>query len=363
MKKICFLVGYYPINKGGAEYQAYLISQYLKNKFEIFYISIGQDEELSYAENGMKIYNLMNPKFLGIPNSFFMLKKKIFSILKTENPDFIYQRVLFSATGIAAAYCKSTRCKLIWNIAHVNDVQIQHIKFSRRMLTQIIERFWSRYGITHANYIIAQAAYQAKLLKKNFGRNVNLILRNLHRTETEKIIKENPVKVVWISNYKKFKRLELYLELVKSLSYLNNVKFILAGRLPSNELLKEIEQITLHINNFQVLGEISNDNVNTLLREAHVLVNTSESEGFPNSFIQAWLREVPVVSLSVDPDDIIKTEGIGFHSGTLENLVRDVKILSEDESLRMNMGKKARLFAEKEFDILTNVEKIKKLLA
>jgi hypothetical protein len=30
MKKTCMLVGYYPINRGGAEYQSYLIAQELK---------------------------------------------------------------------------------------------------------------------------------------------------------------------------------------------------------------------------------------------------------------------------------------------------------------------------------------------
>ena len=38
------------------------------------------------------------------------------------------------------------------------------------------------------------------------------------------------------------------------------------------------------------------------VRERGPLVNTSDYEGFSNTFIQAWMRRVPIASLHVDPD-------------------------------------------------------------
>ena len=80
-----------------------------------------------------------------------------------------------------------------------------------------------------------------------------------------------------------------------------------------------MEQIKVD-SNLQYLGEVSQDEVNRRLREGHILVNTSRYEGFSNTFVQAWMRRVPVVSLTVDPDNILVRENIGFCSGTFKNL-------------------------------------------
>ena len=61
------------------------------------------------------------------------------------------------------------------------------------------------------------------------------------------------------------------------------------------------------------------DETNREISQAHVLVNTSLYEGFPNTFIQAWLRAVPTISLNVDPDGVIEGRAWDFVPATLKN--------------------------------------------
>ena len=68
------------------------------------------------------------------------------------------------------------------------------------------------------------------------------------------------------------------------------------------------------------------------------------------------MRETPVITLNCDPDNIIKSQRIGFHSGSFEQLVKDVRCLIENEDERKKMGVKARMYAIKSHDI----EKIEK---
>ena len=106
----------------------------------------------------------------------------------------------------------------------------------------------------------------------------------------------------------------------------------------------------------EYIGEISYEKTNELLEKSSLLINTSLTEGFSNTFIQAWMRETPVITLNCDPDNLIKNNKIGFHSRSFEQLVRDVKYLIGNKDIINQMGKNARKYSIEHH----NIEKIGK---
>lgn len=357
MKKICFLIGYYPINRGGAEYQAYLLYKELINKYQVVYISIGQDVDKILYDDNVKIYCLKAPKFILFSNLYFLLYKKIISILEQEKPNYIYQRVGYSATGIAAYYSKTNGCKMIWHISSNNDLVFTERTINKNSLFQIIERSILRYGIRNANYIIGQTNDQNNLLKTHYRRECDLLVPNFHPKPKSRIEKHYPIKILWIANIKPLKNPEIFIDLASKFQSSSNVRFIMIGRPGNTRYQKKLDQRIKGLNKFEYKGELSQDKVNDLLCHSHIFVNTSRYEGFPNTFIQAWMRKVPVVSLYLDQDDVIKKEKIGFHSRSFNQMVLDVEALIKDDKLRKSMGEKARQYALKNHS-LSNIQKI-----
>jgi glycosyltransferase involved in cell wall biosynthesis len=260
--------------------------------------------------------------------------------LKEISPDVIYQRGGFAFTGIAALYAQKNNCRFVFHIAGDRDVQKLSMPWQKPYM--IPELKLMRYGIIKADLIIAQTRSQAEELMRNYDRKAVLI-PNGHPVPSDSAKSSDKISILWIANWKTIKQPEVFVRLAEEIGRREDVRFVMIGRKDRYEKLVE-KAIQ---NNIEVKGEIVNDEVNQLLAASHILVNTSRQEGFSNTFIQAWLRRVPVVSLQVDPDDILQREQIGFCSGSFEKLVQDTKRLIADHRLRDSMGQKAREYAVK----------------
>jgi glycosyltransferase involved in cell wall biosynthesis len=83
---------------------------------------------------------------------------------------------------------------------------------------------------------------------------------------------------------------------------------------------------------------------------------------FPNTFIQAWMRKTPVVSLDTDPDDVIKKNQLGLHSANFDQMVKDVRLLLTDTHLCQHMGENAYRYATKEHNVHNTVDRLEKII-
>jgi glycosyltransferase involved in cell wall biosynthesis len=356
MKKVCILVGYYPINRGGSEFQAYLLANELKKTHEVFYISIGHREDGVVEDNGFRIYTLRAPS-LFYHKLFFLLKERIFQILRCEQPNFVYQRVCYSATGIASMHCKGSGSRMIWHIASDADVKPFRCQLTKSVLCDYIEKKVAEYGIKNADYIIAQTEDQNEYLNKNYGRSCNRVIRNFHPVSHERIEKKPPIRVVWIANIKKLKQPEVFIDICERFKDTSKVRFTMIGKAGPRRYQQELNARISRLRQVSYHGELPIEEVNRILAESHIIVNTSLYEGFPNTFIQAWMRKVPVISLNVDPGHMLESEGIGFHSRTFQQMIRDLRSLVENSHLLKEMGEKARRVALAEFST-DNIQKM-----
>jgi len=362
--KVCIVIGgHWSYAMGGAEYQVKcLIEALIKRKtFDIYMLTRKVDP--NYEANGYKI-NIIKPIF-GLKDQPFSFDSiSLSKELKEIQPDVIYERTASPHTGICAYYAKKHNSMLIWHIAHDDDLNFFKFRFSKNLIRDYIDKLFVEYGIRNSEKIIAQTIDQTKKLEKNYHRKATAVIRNFHPLPNEKINKSNTIKIVWIANLKPIKQPEIFIRLAKDLEKYN-VSFVMAGAMQGRGRWKKslLDKIS-EVESLNYIGFVNQDEINLLLAESHILVNTSLAEGFSNTFIQAWMRQVPVVSLHVNPDNILSRNQVGFYSKTYDGLRNDVENLISNSKVREQLGRNSKNFSfenhvDKEAQKLINEFKIK----
>jgi glycosyltransferase involved in cell wall biosynthesis len=363
MKKVVILhPAHWEQAMGGAELQiSYLAKSLKKHNFDVHFIYEDKGSEIS-NKLGIKLHPLKKiniKKTLG--QRWFLYKKKIISQLNEINPDVIYTRFFSSWSGFAAEYAAKNEIKHIWAIAHDTDVGRIQKKVSIFRLFDKIENKFVIKAFNKASYILTQNKFQQQLLYKNYHRTgvrINQMTEECKEADIKK--NKNPILVVWVANLKQIKRPELFTELARSFENVRSINFTMVGR--SNEKYQKLIAAANRLSNFQYLGELKNTEVNKILLQSHILINTSEYEGFSNTFVQAWMRKVIVISMNSNPDDIITEQKIGFMCPTVNDMKDKVEFLIKNPDIRQNMAQKAYDYAVKNHSLDKNINKVISLM-
>jgi glycosyltransferase involved in cell wall biosynthesis len=333
---------------GGAEYQINCLVDALapRKAYEIHYLAHHTDER-ARSDGAYRTVRIGKSDRMS-PLGYLADAPALFRALKSINPHVIYQRVACAYTGISAFYVGKSAARMIWHVAHDSDVTQGGLGYGRNPLRRAIERRTVEYGIRHTSYIVAQKEHQAKLLAHHYGRKADAVIPNFHPQPVETIDKAGPLTVVWIANFKRWKQPEVFVRLARALSEIAGARFVMVGAPVSGdrEWGDALMSSIVSTPNLEYVGLKTQEEVNAILARAHVFVNTSLEEGFPNTYIQAWMRRVPVVSLNVNPDDVFNREAVGaFANGSEAELVKAVRALLTDDKLRERQAARAGEYA------------------
>ncbi len=214
-------------------------------------------------------------------------------------------------------------------------------------------------ALRHIDFPVLQTLAQEKQLLRNWNIR-GIVVRNGYPDLPPAAGPRAPG-LLWIGALKKNKRPEKFLFLAESLSG-EGYQFSMIGRfLGDRETVRFVREAEARYAGFRHLGEKEPDEILTLLGQARLLVHTSDYEGFPNVFIEAWLKGVPVVSLNVDPDGLIESHRLGRLSRSMDRMAADVRELMTDESLWNECSRNATRFARETFDIRKNTDALLRL--
>jgi glycosyltransferase involved in cell wall biosynthesis len=118
--------------------------------------------------------------------------------------------------------------------------------------------------------------------------------------------------VAWVGVLRQPKRPDLLIDIAQQCP---GVEFVVCGgpsghRSPpgySEAIIKRFSSVP----NIRYLGHVAPERAISVISGASLLLSTSDAEGFPSVFVEAWASGTPVVTLRIDPDGVIARQRLG----------------------------------------------------
>lgn len=347
--KICILsLGAYTLfdqtvtsNIGGAEVQLYQLGLNLqKQGYSVSYIvsDLGQKDRQVFEGvkviRGLKYYRFV-PTYLQNLISFTSILLNMIQ----ERPKIIIQRGAGVETLIMAAAAKFLNVKSIFMTAHVQDCNGLFIK------KHYLKGYLYHLGVHSVSKIIVQSYDQQKLLRQTEGLESSVVNTAYPIPVFKKTNKET---VLWISRLDHWKRPVVFVDLAKKFP---SQSFVMIGNVSIDNPNLDLFRTTLP-SNIKYLSYVPFNKIDQYFQNAKVFINTSIEEGFPNTFIQSCLYQTPVISLKVNPDEIITKNGFGYCANDDTELLESyLKKLLDSSKLIEKMGRIGYQYAKSNHNI------------
>jgi glycosyltransferase involved in cell wall biosynthesis len=241
---------------------------------------------------------------------------QIWNLLEKIQPDLVFMKLMGEPSAVASQWCRYRHRGFIYRAANKRDLDLA--AGSRRYGWR--QSFCFRLTCHDKMLIIAQTREQLEVYRNRFGNTRVRQIRNYYYNNNQDI--ELPTfdkrnGVLWVGHISEVKRPQLVLELARRLP---DIPFTVIANSGSGTFVNKWESEKNSVPNISYIKGMSLQDTERQFLSARLHLNTSRSEGFPNTFLQAIYAGVPLVTTGIDPDGLIDQNGLGFRSANLDVL-------------------------------------------
>ncbi|HPF37462.1 MAG TPA: glycosyltransferase family 4 protein [Phycisphaerae bacterium] len=329
---------------GGAEVQRVLIARELvKRGCAVSFVTLDHGQPDAVEHDGVRVFR-MCAKHDGLPGLRFIHPRwtSLCAAMRRANADIYIQRTSGVETGQTALWANQNGKPFVYSVA--NDPECDRRLGAKGNWR---ERAFYKYGLLHADRVVAQTSQQQDTLKATFNLDATVIRScapdpgdPFADASRDAALAER--RVLWIGRFSRQKRLDRLPGIARACP---DVQFDVIGSHsnPAPEIaaavdeLRQLPNVTLH--GFVPYAELA-----PFYARAALLLCTSDWEGYPNTFMEAWSQGVPVIS-TIDPDNVITTHATGRRTTTDETLIADtLTTMLADETAWRQCAERARSF-------------------
>ena len=330
---------------GGAELQQSLVAKALvKRGLQVSMVvgDYGQPDKACWSGvTTFKAYRLN----AGIPVIRFFHPRwsKVWAALRRADADVYY----ISCAGVlvwqVALFARLFHRKTVFRIASDSDCDPRTL-----LVPTWRDRKLYQYFLPAIDTVLAQTQRQREMLMRNFNRKSQIVAPIAEAAAQRLPFHKRSIHVLWVGNFRPLKRAELLLSLAERFPAMNF--HIAGGALAGHaEYFESMRRKAAALPNVKFHGTVLYQEIGKLFEDARVFVNTSETEGFPNTFLQAWSGGAPVVTF-LDPGEIIAREGLGRSVANIDDMADAVATLATDQSLWEATSARCCRYMDREYD-------------
>lgn len=275
-------------------------------------------------------------RFVGIGREHIF--RAWYRFFRSEQPDWWFWQCASHLFGFGVALAHVAGVKAIFGVGFDRDVRVRRALHHRR-------RWWPVYafGLSQAECIALQHGGQRSDLPDRWSRKAYVVPNIAFESGTVLPHAERPATVAWIAALRVQKRPDRLIQMARLLPH---VQFVVCGSpstymTPAGYSERAIETFRT-IPNIDYRGQVSPEEALRITSQSSILLSTSDEEGFPQTFLEAWLHGTPVVSLRIDPDRVIQQSSLGVVCPDIEGAASAIDALISRPELREQMSKNAR---------------------
>lgn len=270
--------------------------------------------------------------------------------------DILLLQGIHGAAGVASWVAHATGKRFVFWLASDTDALCLDPQRSRLSRNQ---QQLAAYGLRTADALVAQTNHQRELLREHL-QLPSAVIPNVWPVDALRPGRAEQPTALWVANLRWEKRPRMVLELARAVP---EMQFVMVGgpMAENQELYEGILEHQHDYPNFRYAGFVPFDEVGRQFEAADIFINTSVVEGFPNTFLQAWDAQLPIVA-SFDPDDVLKREQLGYHAEEVEPFAQRLRSLMADEALRRALGQRGKQYLRDHFSMEVVIPKLEAML-
>ncbi len=272
----------------------------------------------AYARGaGLPVLRFVHPRWTGLN-----------AALSRADADIYYTSCAGGMVGQLAMFCARHGKRFVFRAASDADCMPDALISLGRWHWR--DKWLYEHGLRRAAGVLVQTQRQQELMRRNYGIDSSVAGLAIQPGRSERAFGERDIDALWVSNLRPVKRPDVLLNVADSLPQL--AFHMIGGTVPGAvPFFATIKAQAANRRNVTFHGAVPYRDAGALYSRARVLVNTSDVEGFPNTYLQAWASGTPVVAF-FDPDGVIARAGLGVTAQNADEMRAAVQQLTSDES-------------------------------
>ena len=325
---------------GGVEWQTSFLARWLAARgHEVTMITWGEPAGGEEFFHGVRVIKVCG-KEAGLPKIKFFHPRwtGLRRALAQAKADVYYHNCGEAVTGQISQWCRQQGRAFVFSVASDADCDPRLPELGTGL-----ERALYRSGLRHADQRIVQTRRQERRLTEQF--QLSSVIIPLPCPAPSPGAGENsdarPAnRILWVGRMCQVKRPDRLLDLAEALP---EFEFDFVGPFHDEPWSQGINQRARRLPNVQVHGPVPRERLHDFYERATLLCCTSDYEGFPNTFLEAWSHAVPVVA-TVNPDGLLDGRGLGVAVDDFAEMKNVIRRLSADPALRAQLGGTGRQY-------------------